>query len=132
MHRWVWEQLHGPTDLHILHKCDQPLCYRYDHLFAGTAADNSADMTAKGRHAGRFEPGRTPTIKLSWEAVAVIRHRLAGGETMSAIARDYDVNRTTILAIRDGRNWKLADYRDDDYDDRQDDIGDELVDRESR
>ena len=51
MHRWVWRQVHGPIPIgmQICHHCDQPLCYRLEHLFLGTPADNTADMVAKGR-----------------------------------------------------------------------------------
>ena len=44
-----------------LHKCDGGNigCVRWDHLFEGTKADNTADMMRKGRH--RF--GRPPRSK---------------------------------------------------------------------
>jgi len=49
IHRWVWEQVHGPIapGIHILHKRDQPLCYRYDHLFYGTQRDNAKDIESQ-------------------------------------------------------------------------------------
>ena len=55
MHRWVWEQINGPIPdgMWVLHRCDNRLCYRYDHLFLGTNADNARDMWNKGR-------GRSP------------------------------------------------------------------------
>ena len=34
----------------VMHKCDNPSCYRYDHLVVGTKAENAADSVAKGRH----------------------------------------------------------------------------------
>lgn len=33
----------------ILHKCDNPPCCNYSHLFQGTNGDNVRDMMAKGR-----------------------------------------------------------------------------------
>ena len=46
----------------VIHKCDNPPCVNLDHLRLGTKADNTADMTAKGRARGRFQPGH----KMPW------------------------------------------------------------------
>lgn len=51
IHRWIWEQANGPIPqgLVVMHLCDNPPCFRLDHLRLGTIADNQADMKAKGR-----------------------------------------------------------------------------------
>lgn len=51
LHRWVWEQVNGPIPpgLVVMHRCDNPPCFRLDHLALGTQADNLADMRTKGR-----------------------------------------------------------------------------------
>ena len=50
-HRFSYELHYGATDSPVIcHRCDNPLCVRPDHLFAGDQAANLADMTAKGRH----------------------------------------------------------------------------------
>jgi hypothetical protein len=61
VHRQEWEAAHGPipSGLEVMHLCDNPPCYRLDHLRLGTHAENMADSKAKGRatngHRGRTE-----------------------------------------------------------------------------
>jgi HNH endonuclease len=45
-----------PDGMDVLHHCDNPPCCEPDHLFAGTALDNSTDMIAKGRGAWQRKP----------------------------------------------------------------------------
>jgi hypothetical protein len=40
-----------PGELHVLHRCDTPLCINPSHLFLGTNADNQRDKALKGRTA---------------------------------------------------------------------------------
>lgn len=56
LHKWVWEQINGPVPPGniVMHKCDHPLCYRYDHLILGTMGDNMADKVLKGRARGKY------------------------------------------------------------------------------
>lgn len=50
-HRVSWEIHFGeiPKHLSVLHVCDNPPCVRPDHLFLGTAKENSDDKIKKGR-----------------------------------------------------------------------------------
>lgn len=62
-HRFAWIVTHGdiPAGLMVCHRCDNPPCVRPDHLFLGTAGDNSRDAESKGRLANPMK-GK-PTCK---------------------------------------------------------------------
>lgn len=47
---WIVHKGEIPKGKWVLHKCDNPLCIRHDHLFTGTPKDNTKDMIDKRRN----------------------------------------------------------------------------------
>lgn len=100
-HRVSYTWSHGqiPRGLYILHRCDNRRCVRPDHLFAGTQADNGADMVAKGRSArGRNHSAYTSKrLKLTDEQVAaVIARYRAGGATQKQVAAEFGISPSLV------------------------------------
>lgn len=120
-HRFSWMLAHNaevPMGLMVLHSCDTPPCVNPRHLRLGTAADNSADCTSRGRrapveltrHCGEKNGRATITAEQAQE----IRHRywatprqqrIRRGQ-LAAIAADYGLSTVMILLIANGRNWQ--------------------------
>lgn len=98
-HRYSYE-LHKdpiPEGHFVCHRCDNPACVRPGHLFAGTHADNMADMVYKGRHSHTLSEGD----------VLEIRRRYVKGErpTQTELAEEYGVGHSQIGRIVRGEAW---------------------------
>lgn len=51
-HRIAYTLTNGPTDLNVLHRCDNRRCCNPAHLYAGTQEQNVNDMCVRGRRRG--------------------------------------------------------------------------------
>ena len=85
-----------PEDMNVCHTCDNRACVNPQHLFLGTAQENTLDSVKKGRWA---------TAKLNADAVADIRERLLRGENQHNIADIVGVNQSQISRINTGTRW---------------------------
>jgi len=106
-HRIAWMLMRGdPGYLLVLHRCDNRLCVRPDHLFLGTHQDNCDDKIAKGRARYGLSIGEAHgNAKLTdgdVEAILAALHH----KTQTAIAREYAVSVTCINSIAKGKTWK--------------------------
>lgn len=101
-YRLSYEAFFGtiPDGLFVCHRCDEPCCFNPWHLFLGTAAENSADMVAKGRNK---KGSKHPNSKLVEEQVEAI---LRDPRTSKTIAADYGVDESLIYQIRKGTIWR--------------------------
>lgn len=101
-HRASWIVHNGsiPAGLFVLHKCDNPPCCNPDHLFLGTAEDNTKDMMNKGRR---------PIIrvcKLTEDQVREIKNLLINDISRRALKDKFNISFGAIDAIKHGRNWE--------------------------
>lgn len=109
LHRWVWEQEHGPipSGMEVCHRCDNPPCCNIEHLFLGTHSDNMQDAAAKGRLSGPSRRGeghaRNQHTGLKEADVRAIR---AETGTHAEIAERFGVSRSTVKDIRQRKTWR--------------------------
>lgn len=108
--RVAWEIERGaiPEGMHVLHRCDNPLCVRIDHLFLGTIADNNRDMASKKRHWMTRSPHKVlgennNAAKLAPEQVRSLRREYAAGESVTVLCTRYNISR--------GQVWKIGTHR---------------------
>lgn len=111
-----------PGALFVCHHCDNPPCVNPAHLFLGTAADNAADMRAKGRGLqtvrGAAGPPRQPTheerargerdgnAKLTAAQVSEIRRRYVRGVTPQRdIAAAFGITIQNVSYIVRHKTW---------------------------
>lgn len=96
-----------PPGHQVCHRCDNPRCFNPAHLWAGTAADNTADKIAKGRARTGVTVGEANHFsKLTAEHVAIIRQEPKAYGSGRALAKRFGVNEQAICLIRAGRSWR--------------------------
>lgn len=77
----------------VCHKCDNKLCVNPDHLFLGTAQDNTDDMISKSRNHTRVKE----------EEVKRIREDT---RTLKLIAKDYGLSHQQVSNIKRRKSWR--------------------------
>ena len=106
-HRASYEIHKGPIakGKWVLHTCDVTACCNPDHLIEGVAADNTADMIAKGRKAVLRGQVRSSS-RLTESDVREIRKALAEGlYSQEIIGMTYGVSTSAINRINVGKMW---------------------------
>ena len=111
-HRFSWELHFGPIPegsgyhgMCVLHKCDNRLCVRPDHLFLGTNYDNVQDMHKKGR-ARKAIGEKSSSARYTEEHIHWIKRLRARGWSTVRLARVFDCYSSTIHSIVNGKTWK--------------------------
>lgn len=107
-HRVAWELTNGPIPggLGVLHRCDNPPCCNPDHLFLGTAADNAADMVAKGRaHHPKGKGEQSPAARLTTAQVMFMRTLRSRGASILQLEALFGVSNQQVSKITSGKSW---------------------------
>ena len=105
-HRAAWIMANGPipNDLLVLHRCDTTLCVNVGHLFLGTHIDNVEDCIRKGRRKqGDHKGERHAKAKFTNADILEIR---ADSRSHVEVAKERDVDRSTICDIRNRKTWR--------------------------
>jgi hypothetical protein len=89
-HRYFYERFTGaiPPGHHVHHTCDNTKCVRPEHL----------QVLSPRQH-------RRLSAKLSMEAARDIRKRVAQGERLAALAREYGVSPSAVWSLVHGKSW---------------------------
>lgn len=89
------------SDEVVLHACDNPPCVNPKHLRVGTQHDNIRDAVSKMRH----KHGENGAVKLTTDTVNQIKSALHDGIKQKDIARQFNVSRSLISMINNGKRW---------------------------
>ena len=89
----------------VCHNCDNRLCVRPDHLFAGSPLDNVRDMDSKGR-CDRVCGERSTNAKLTDDKVQEILFLRQFGLTYKEISACVEVSHRSVEKVLCGHSWK--------------------------
>jgi hypothetical protein len=103
-HRVAYQLAHGPvpSNMVVMHRCDNPPCIEASHLTTGSAVDNRADCVAKRRQSHGETNGSS---RLSQASVNEIR---ACNLSASQCSRKYGVKAWSVYRVRRGITWRAS------------------------
>lgn len=106
-HRWLYQQALGelPSNVDVMHSCDNRPCVRLQHLSSGSRQANMQDASAKGRTC-RGEA--RANAKLTEAQVVELRERHAAGESLAVLAAVFDLGVMVVHRIVTGQSWAHA------------------------
>jgi len=90
--------------LDVAHDCANALCVRSDHLKLVPRKINMANKATRSRLSAGHK-GNMSAAKITHEVAAIVRHRLARGETSGTIGKDYELTEENIQKIGKGESW---------------------------
>jgi predicted XRE-type DNA-binding protein len=108
VHRVAYFLEHGRINdsLMVLHKCDVRVCVNPAHLYQGTAKENSADMSRRGR-VQKMYGEQNGKAKLTRATVLKIRRMCKSGRMyQKTVARLFGVSEATVSYIVNGGRWQ--------------------------
>lgn len=101
-YKWYYKR-RVPKGFVLQHVCDKPSCVKPAHLIPGTQQDNADDRVRKNRSAINENNGRA---RLTKKDIRKIKKLRAKGLTQTAIAKLFNVGRSTISSVLSLRTWK--------------------------
>lgn len=98
-------------DRQVNHTCHNPDCVNPDHLYIGTAKENSRDAVEVEAWGGddRARGSDIGNSKLTEDQVREIKTRCNSGETQKAVSEDFPVSHTMVNKIMLGKWWEHVD-----------------------
>lgn len=96
-----------PSEMHVMHACDNPSCVNPSHLTAGSPMDNAHDMFRKGRGVVPNNVGaNNPMSKFSDFDIFFIRAWRRSGHKLADIAGAFHTDQSTISKICRRETWR--------------------------
>lgn len=107
VHRLVMRAFIGPCPdgMNVNHKDGDPRNNRLENLEYVTHSENVMHAYRTGLRR-RTVGEASPTSKINWLIVSVMRSAAAQGQTKAVIARHFGVSESTVRSVVTGKSWR--------------------------